>query len=37
MTEVELVLNYFPHVIWRNEMDLSRLRDRFYYPILKKI
>eukprot|EP00347_Sterkiella_histriomuscorum_P015336 403357409 len=37
MTEVELILNYFPHVIWKSEVDLSRLRERFYYPILMKI
>ena len=37
MTEIEMILNYFPHSIWKSEMELMRLRDRFYYPILKKI
>lgn len=37
MVEIELILNYFPHIIWRSENDLMRLRDRFYYPLLDKI
>ncbi|CDW74326.1 UNKNOWN [Stylonychia lemnae] len=37
IVEIELVLNYFPHVIWRNEQQLMILRDRFYYPMTLKI
>jgi hypothetical protein len=34
MVEVEMILNYFPHTIWRNEIALTRLREGFYHPLL---
>ena len=37
MVEIEMILNYFPHMIWSNEDNLSNLRDAFYYPIVMKI
>lgn len=37
MVEVEMVLNYFPHAIWRNEQGLTRLREGFYMPIVQKV
>ena len=32
-----MLLNYFPHIIWKNEATLSKLKDKFYYPILMQI
>jgi hypothetical protein len=37
MVEVEMVLNYFPHMVWSTEDDLKPLRDKFYAPILTQI
>lgn len=37
IVEIEMLLNYFPHAIWKSEMDLGRLRDRFYFPIIDQI
>ena len=37
LVEVEMVLNYFPHSIWRNELDLTRLKETFYYPLIVKV
>lgn len=37
MVEIEMIMNYFPHIIWKNEDDISSLREAFYYPILVKI
>jgi hypothetical protein len=37
MVEVEMILNYFPHSIWRNEEALVRLREIFYYPLVMKV
>ena len=37
MVEAEMILNYFPHTIWKHEMTLARLRDGFYYPILQLV
>jgi len=34
LVEVEMILNYFPHTIWRNESALTRLREGFYHPML---
>ena len=34
LVEVEMVLNYFPHNIWRNESDLKRLSEGFYHPLV---
>jgi len=34
LVEVEMVLNYFPHNIWRNESDLKRLSEGFYHPLI---
>ena len=34
MVEIEMILNYFPHNIWKSEAELTRLREAFYYPIL---
>jgi hypothetical protein len=34
LVEVELVLNYFPHAIWREDPALTRLRESFYHPLL---
>ena len=35
--EIEMILNYFPHNIWKNDPALSRVKDSFYFPILKVI
>ena len=37
LVEVEMILNYFPHSIWKNEESLARLRTYFYAPITQKI
>jgi hypothetical protein len=37
MVEVEMILNYFPHNIWKNENALTRLREGFYHPMLQII
>jgi hypothetical protein len=37
MIEVEMILNYFPHNIWKQEFDLTRLRENFYHPLLLKV
>ena len=34
LVEVEMVLNYFPHNIWRNESDRKRLSEGFYHPLV---
>ena len=34
MVELEMILNYFPHLIWQNEDNLIKLKDAFYYPML---
>ena len=34
MVEIEMILNYFPHNIWRSETALTRLREGFYHPML---
>ena len=34
MVEIEMILNYFPHLIWQNEDNLIKLKDAFYYPML---
>ncbi len=34
LVEVEMVLNYFPHSIWRNEVALTRLKLGFYHPMI---
>lgn len=34
MVEVEMILNYFPHNIWRNENGLARLSLGFYHPMI---
>ena len=35
--EVEMILNYFPHAIWRSESELSNLREAFYHPIIANV
>ena len=35
IVEVEMVLNYFPHNIWRNENGLARLSIGFYHPMIQ--
>lgn len=37
MIEVEMILNYFPHNIWRNEAGLARLSQGFYYPMIQMV
>ena len=37
IVEVEMVLNYFPHNIWRNENGLIRLKEGFYHPMIQII
>ena len=37
MTEIEMVLNYFPHIIWKSDTDLSALSDRFYLPMTAQV
>jgi hypothetical protein len=37
MVEIEMILNYFPHAIWKSESELTRLKEAFYYPILQKV
>lgn len=37
MVEIEMILNYFPHMIWASEDMLRPLRDKFYYPLLQRI
>jgi hypothetical protein len=34
LVEIEMILNYFPHSIWRNENGLIRLREGFYHPMI---
>ena len=34
IVEIEMILNYFPHLIWLNEDNLIKLKDAFYYPML---
>jgi len=34
LVECEMILNYFPHSIWRDESELGRLREGFYHPML---
>ena len=37
MVEVEMILNYFPHNIWRNENGLTRLSIGFYHPMIQMV
>lgn len=37
MVEVEMILNYFPHSVWKTEEDLKPLKDKFYEPILTEM
>lgn len=37
MVEVEMILNYFPHAIWKTESELQQMKEAFYYPIVVKI
>lgn len=37
LVEVEMILNYFPHSIWKNEAALMRLKIDFYDPIIRQI
>lgn len=37
MVEVEMILSYFPHMVWASEDQMEPLRDSFYYPILYNI
>lgn len=38
MDEIELVLNYFPHALWKEQSgdsgSIYSLREKFYFPIL---
>lgn len=29
-----MILNYFPHNIWKSEAELGKLREAFYFPII---
>lgn len=37
IVEIEMILNYFPHLIWTNEHELSTIRQLFYRPVLESI
>lgn len=37
MVEVEMLLNYFPHSIWKHESSLAKLREGFYYPLIQLV
>ena len=37
LVEVEMVLNYFPHGLWKDDAGLSRLRETFYHPMVEMI
>ncbi|TNV84738.1 hypothetical protein FGO68_gene16543 [Halteria grandinella] len=37
LVEIEMVMNYFPHNIWKSDPQLTRLRDIFYQPMIGKI
>ena len=37
MVEVEMILNYFPHAVWKTEEDLKPLKEKFYDPILNEM
>jgi len=37
MVEVEMILNYFPHQVWRTEDDMKHLRDKFYAPVMQQL
>lgn len=37
LVEVEMVLNYFPHGLWKDDPALSRLRETFYHPMIEMI
>lgn len=37
IVEIEMILNYFPHAIWKSEAELGRLREAFYHPIITKV
>ena len=35
LTEIEMVLNYFPHALWRGDAALAALSERFYRPMVQ--
>lgn len=36
LVEVEMILNYFPHYIWKHEnVSLGRMKEGFYFPLGK--
>jgi hypothetical protein len=37
--DIEMLLNYFPHAIWResNQPDVMSNREKFYWPLVYKI
>jgi len=43
LTEVEMLLNHFPHSLWQEVgsgnigQDIVQMRERFYYPILQTV
>ena len=37
IVEIEMILNYFPHNIWRNENGLTRLSLGFYHPMIQMV
>ena len=39
LTEIEMLLNYFPHNVWQDvgTYDMTSLRERFYGPILRQL
>ena len=39
ITEIEMILNYFPHSVWQNvgTYDMASLRERFYGPIIQQL
>lgn len=37
LVECEIILNHFPHQIWRTEDDMKPLRDQFYMPVFDQI
>jgi len=37
LVEVEMILNYFPHMVWSTEEDMKPLREKFYAPLIDTI
>ena len=43
LTEVEMLLNYFPHAVWQETASqvhnetVQSMRERFYFPVLQAL